>query len=83
MTQELTGQWLLLGDFNMPASDWLDRYPSLRFYPRTAEPTHPTKNPVEAIDYCVAPRELTVHAEVLTEEDSDHLPIFVRYQLET
>ena len=75
--QELTGPWLLLGDFNMPAASWLDAHPSLRAYPTPAKPTHPTQNPQEPIDYCVAPQELLVRAEVLTEEGSDHLPILV------
>lgn len=78
IVQELDDQWLLLGDFNMPASAWLDQYPSLRSYPTTAEPTHPTKDSVEEIDYCVAPRELTVRAEVLSERGSDHLPVFCK-----
>ena len=77
IAQELTGQWLLLGDFNMPASVWLDAYPSLRAYPTPAKPTYPTKNPEEPIDYCVAPQELSVRAEALTVEGSDHLPILV------
>jgi endonuclease/exonuclease/phosphatase family metal-dependent hydrolase len=79
MTQELTGQWLLLGDFNMPAAVWLDAYPFLTAYPTPAKPTHPTKDPVEPIDYCVAPQTLPVQVEVLSEAGSDHLPILVKY----
>jgi endonuclease/exonuclease/phosphatase family metal-dependent hydrolase len=82
LTQELTDQWLLLGDFNMPASHWLDAYPSLRAYPTPAKPTHPTKNPIEPIDYCVAPQELPVRTEVLPDASSDHLPILVSCWLE-
>lgn len=78
MTQELTGQWLLLGDFNMPASDWVDAYPFLAAHPAPAKPTHPTEDPLEPIDYCVVPHELLVQAEVLPEGGSDHLPILVR-----
>ncbi|MGH3915452.1 MAG: endonuclease/exonuclease/phosphatase family protein [Pseudonocardiaceae bacterium] len=81
MTQELSDQWLLVGDFNMPAASWLDAHPSLRAYPTPAKPTYPTKNPEESIDYCVAPQELPVQAEVLLETGSDHLPIFVRCRL--
>lgn len=81
MTQELRGQWLLLGDFNMPASVWLDTYPSLCSYPMPAKPTYPAKEPVEAIDYCVTTQELAVRAEVLAEAGSDHLPVFVSYRL--
>lgn len=78
ITQELKDQWLLLGDFNMPASDWLNAYPTLAAYPTPAKPTYPTKKPVEPIDYCVAPQGLAVEAEVLSEAGSDHLPILVR-----
>lgn len=81
ITQELRDQWLLLGDFNMPASLWLDTYPSLCSYPMPAKPTHPTKEPVEPIDYCVAPRTLPVQAEVLPRAGSDHQPILVRCRL--
>lgn len=78
MTQELTGQWLLLGDFNMSASAWLDAHQYLRAYPTPAEPTHPTMEPVEPVDYCVAPQGLQIEAEVLPEAGSDHLPILAR-----
>lgn len=78
-TQELTEQWLLLGDFNMPASAWLDAYPFLAAYPMPAKPTYPAKDPVEPIDYCVAPQELPAQAEVLIEVGSDHLPVLVTY----
>ena len=81
ITQELRGQWLLLGDFNMPPSAWLDTYPSLRTYPSPAKPTHPTKDPVEEIDYCVAPQTLPVQTEVLPEKGSDHLPVSVRCRI--
>ncbi|MGH4017190.1 MAG: endonuclease/exonuclease/phosphatase family protein [Pseudonocardiaceae bacterium] len=77
IVQELDGQWLLLGDFNMPASDWIDAHSFLRAYPAPAEATHPTKDPVEQIDYCVAPQTVSVQAEVLPEAGSDHLPIIV------
>jgi endonuclease/exonuclease/phosphatase family metal-dependent hydrolase len=82
MTQDLAGQWLLLGDFNMPASDWLNKFPSLRAHPAPAEPTYPTKDPVESIDYCVTRQELPAHAEVLPEPGSDHLPILVQFGTE-
>lgn len=78
IVQELDGQWLLLGDFNMPASDWIDGHSFLRAYPTPAKPTHPAKCPTEPIDYCVAPQELPVQAEVLPEVGSDHLPISVK-----
>ncbi|MGH4021375.1 MAG: endonuclease/exonuclease/phosphatase family protein [Pseudonocardiaceae bacterium] len=77
ITDELTVQWLLLGDFNMPATTWLGAHPSMRAHPTPAKPTHPTKDAIEPIDYCVAPQTLSVQAEVLPEAGSDHLPILV------
>lgn len=77
MTRGLTDRWLLLGDFNMPASDWISAHPFLHAYPTPAKPTHPAMDPVELIDYCVAPQDLPVHAEVLDEAGSDHLPVVV------
>jgi endonuclease/exonuclease/phosphatase family metal-dependent hydrolase len=77
MTQELASPWLLLGDFNMPATAWLDTYPSVLAHPTPPKPTHPTQTPIEPIDYCVASQALPVHAEVLPEPGSDHLPILV------
>jgi endonuclease/exonuclease/phosphatase family metal-dependent hydrolase len=78
--QSLPDPWLLVGDFNMSAELWLSDYPSLRAYPRVAIQTYPAKKPAEAIDYCVAHEGLIVHAEVLREPGSDHLPVLVRYQ---
>lgn len=81
--QDLADPWLFLGDFNTPAASWLGAYPSLRAYPFPAEPTYPTDDPVEPIDYCVAPQALPVHAEALTATGSDHLPISVRCRVGT
>jgi endonuclease/exonuclease/phosphatase family metal-dependent hydrolase len=78
IVQSLPSPWLLIGDYNTPADSWLGRHPSLRAFPYPAEPTYPAKEPVEAIDYCVAPQALPVHATVLAEDGSDHLPILVR-----
>ncbi|MCA1604874.1 MAG: endonuclease/exonuclease/phosphatase family protein [Acidobacteria bacterium] len=81
MIQELRDPWVLVGDFNMPATEWIDAYPHLYTYPTPAEPTHPTKEPIESIDYCVAPRAISVHVDVLSETGSDHRPIFVSCRL--
>jgi endonuclease/exonuclease/phosphatase family metal-dependent hydrolase len=79
--RELDGQRLLVGDFNMAASSWLDTHPSLRAYPEPPEPTHPTKDPVEPIDYCIAPQEMQIQTQALSEKGSDHLPILVQCAL--
>lgn len=77
ITQELTEPWLVAGDFNTPASTWIDEYPTLWAHPQST-PTYPTKAPSEPIDYCVVPQAVRVHAEVLSETGSDHLPILLR-----
>lgn len=82
IVQSFPSPWLLLGDYNTPASSWLGRYPSLRAFPFPAEPTYPVKQPVEAIDYCLAPQALPVYAAVLVKDGSDHLPILVRCWLD-
>lgn len=82
IVQSLMDPWLLVGDFNMPAASWLGHHPSLRAYPSTVTATYHTKEPAEAIDYCVAVKDLSVQAEVLPEVGSDHLPVIVRYRVE-
>jgi endonuclease/exonuclease/phosphatase family metal-dependent hydrolase len=77
ITRGLTDPWLLVGDFNAPASSWLGEQSPLRARPWST-PTYPAKAPVEPIDYCVAPEASRVHADVLPEAGSDHLPILVR-----
>jgi endonuclease/exonuclease/phosphatase family metal-dependent hydrolase len=72
--------WLLVGDFNTPPSSWLDEHPTWQACPRST-PTYPTQAPTEAIDYCVAPRQLRLHAEVLTSTRSDHLPLLLHIQI--
>lgn len=68
----------MLGDFNTPAATWLSDDTALATHPTQPEPTHPAGIPVEPIDYCIAPRDHRVHAEVLAEPGSDHLPILAR-----
>jgi endonuclease/exonuclease/phosphatase family metal-dependent hydrolase len=78
IVDELEEQWLLVGDFNTPASSWVDGHRILRPYPASPEPTYPAPDPVEAIDYCIAPPGLRIHVEVLKAVGSDHLPILLR-----
>jgi endonuclease/exonuclease/phosphatase family metal-dependent hydrolase len=73
--QNLLSPWLLLGDYNTRRPSWLGQYPFLRAVPFPAEPTYPAKAPVEAIDYCLAPQALPVHAAALAQAGSDHLPV--------
>lgn len=75
--ESLDGCWLMCGDFNMPAAEWIRNYPHLAVQPGAPEPTYPTAMPREAIDYCVAPSSLTVEARVIATQGSDHLPVLV------
>jgi endonuclease/exonuclease/phosphatase family metal-dependent hydrolase len=77
IAQGLRESWLLVGDFNTPATGWPAQPSSWRTYPTSREPTYPARDPVEAIDYCVAPDELAVRVDVLDTPGSDHLPILV------
>lgn len=80
ITNELTCPWLLVGDFNMHAAAWREQESSLRAYPESDVPTYPACDPVEAIDYCVAPQGLDIDVNVLNAPGSDHLPILVYYK---
>lgn len=79
IAHELAEPWLLVGDFNIPATEWPDQQ-SLRPYPTSHQPTYPAHDPVEAIDYCVAPDRLHIKVDILTAPGSDHLPILVHYK---
>lgn len=81
IAQNLAESWVLCGDFNTPASSWFDSYPFLKVYPEAAEPTYPTSEPAESIDYCVVSPELSIQAKVMTAGGSDHLPVLVHCQL--
>jgi endonuclease/exonuclease/phosphatase family metal-dependent hydrolase len=78
---ELTGPWLLVGDFNMPAATWQQQEPSFWAYSASDAPTYPARDPIEAIDYCVASLGLNIDVNVLNVPGSDHLPILVYYTL--
>ncbi len=74
--------WLVLGDFNTPATSWLDDTP-LAAHPSQSAPTYPACGPNEAIDYAVTPHGHHVHAEVLAHPGSDHLPVLARVDTST
>jgi endonuclease/exonuclease/phosphatase family metal-dependent hydrolase len=77
VTGELDGDWLLCGDFNTAASTWIDSDGSVTVAPTPAQATYPAKEPVEAIDYCVASPGITLEAKVLAASGSDHLAMLV------
>lgn len=78
LTQKLDDHWLVCGDFNTPASSWLDNDRSALVCPEPAQPTYPANDqPVESIDYCVASPDLLVEGRVLPVGGSDHLPLLV------
>lgn len=82
LTKKLDGPWLGCGDFNTPASSWLDNDSSVVVCPKPAQPTYPANpQPVESIDYCIASRDLLVEGTVLPVGGSDHLPLLIFAQL--
>lgn len=81
LTQKLDGHWLVCGDFNTPASSWLDNDRSVVVCPEPPQPTYSANEPVEPIDYCVASPGLFVEGKALPVGGSDHLPLLVFAQL--
>lgn len=77
LAQKLDGQWLVCGDFNIPASSWLDENSSVVVCPEPPQPTYPITEPIEPIDYCIASAGLTAEAVVLQVAGSDHLPLLI------
>jgi endonuclease/exonuclease/phosphatase family metal-dependent hydrolase len=81
LTQKLDDHWLVCGDFNTPASSWLDGDRSVVVCREPAQPTYPADEPVEPIDYCIASPGLFVEGKVLPVGGSDHLPLVVYARL--
>jgi len=81
LVRGLSGKWIICGDFNTPASAWVDSASTLTVAPDPALPTYPADDPVEPIDYCVASPGLRLEAEVLSDEGSDHRPVLFRCSL--
>lgn len=77
LTQKLDSHWLVCGDFNTPASSWLENNDSVVVCPEPAQPSYPANAPVEPIDYCIASSGLLVEGKVLEVGGSDHLPLLV------
>jgi endonuclease/exonuclease/phosphatase family metal-dependent hydrolase len=71
--------WLLIGDFNAQTELWEHLGSTLGIHPTGAMPTYPARDPVESIDYCVAPRDQQVHVATLDVTGSDHLPILANF----
>lgn len=76
----LAGPWLISGDFNTPASDWLDAADELVLAPDPGISTYPTSKPDIAIDYAIASSGSQARAEVLPVHGSDHLPVLITWQ---
>jgi endonuclease/exonuclease/phosphatase family metal-dependent hydrolase len=70
--------WLVLGDFNAAPASWLSDDATLASHPAPPAPTYPARAPDAPIDYCITPHDHHVHADVLAEPGSDHLPLLVR-----
>lgn len=75
LTGKLDEPWLVCGDFNTPAATWTGGTRSFMVRPASEAPTFPTKQPTQAIDYCISSPDLRVEAKVLSVGGSDHLPV--------
>jgi endonuclease/exonuclease/phosphatase family metal-dependent hydrolase len=71
LTGGLLEPWLIAGDFNTPASSWLD--PAAPFAVSAPLMTYPA----EPIDYCIASPGFQLDTEVLDSVASDHLPLLI------
>lgn len=77
-TQGLEDAWMICGDFNTPASAWVQDTDPLAAFPEPAQPTYPTDQPSEPIDYCIARPGLLLDARALSVDGSDHRPVLFR-----
>jgi endonuclease/exonuclease/phosphatase family metal-dependent hydrolase len=81
MAAGLDAPWLICGDFNLAADEWVDGVDDLAVAPFPAAPTCPADKPAVAIDYCVAAPGAELTGEVLDVAGSDHRPVLVRWRL--
>lgn len=72
---EQSGPYVLCGDFNQAATDWITN--GIAVVPSPQIPTYPTSDPREAIDYCLASDVEIGDARVLLSEASDHLAVLL------
>jgi endonuclease/exonuclease/phosphatase family metal-dependent hydrolase len=75
LTRQLTGPWLICGDFNEEPSALFAGTGAFAISPDPAELTYPANRPTVAIDYCVAHPAVAMETRVLRTAGSDHLPI--------
>ena len=69
---------IVCGDFNQPASVWLD---STQADLENAVTTYPTNNPTENIDYLAFHNLSPVRLKALANSASDHLPVLSQLDL--
>jgi endonuclease/exonuclease/phosphatase family metal-dependent hydrolase len=75
VTSQLTGPWIVCGDFNDPPAKCFADRGDLLLSPDPARPTFPAHQPRVAIDYCLASPGIFLRSEVLPTQGSDHLPL--------
>jgi endonuclease/exonuclease/phosphatase family metal-dependent hydrolase len=81
LTRQLTGPWLICGDFNEePSALFADAGPGagpggFAISPDPAKPTYPATRPTVSIDYSIAHPAVVMKTTVLRTPGSDHLPI--------
>jgi endonuclease/exonuclease/phosphatase family metal-dependent hydrolase len=78
VTERLEAPWVICGDFNAPAQDWLEPGQPVVVGPSPARPTCPASSPRVAIDYAIASPGVSLDARPLNVTGSDHLPVLVR-----
>jgi endonuclease/exonuclease/phosphatase family metal-dependent hydrolase len=77
LVTNLRNPWVICGDFNTPASTWVDSGGRFAVAPSREQPTYPVESPTEGIDYAVAGPGISLSAELLAVGGSDHMPVLV------
>jgi endonuclease/exonuclease/phosphatase family metal-dependent hydrolase len=72
--------WVICGDFNAAAADWIEPGGPIVVGPDPAQPTFPADDPSRAIDYCIASPGVGLDANPVRVAGSDHLPVLARCQ---
>jgi endonuclease/exonuclease/phosphatase family metal-dependent hydrolase len=74
--------WLICGDFNAAAPEWIGPGGPFAVAPDPPQPTFPAGDPRTAIDYCIASAGMSLDARVVSAAGSDHLPVLVHCRVE-
>jgi endonuclease/exonuclease/phosphatase family metal-dependent hydrolase len=81
LARGLSSPWIVCGDFNAPPSSFFADAGPIVVSPDPVQLSYPARNPVEAIDYCIASPGIFLDSTVLKADGSDHLPLLTTARL--